>query len=81
MTRANRYFTSRNIWHIVRRCHKKDCRHGGYFELLNPTKKYRLINTKSLAVGGLGFTERFVESLGMEGRNRVIQLVDDACVV
>ena len=37
--------------------------------------------TKSLAVGGLGFTERFVESLGMEGQNRVIQLVDDACVV
>ena len=98
----------------------KDWLHGGYFELLNSTKRYRLINTKrlcqllsldseeslrmsrimwvddalkrdkiykeekwakSLAVGGLEFTEGFVESLGMKGQKRVIQLVDDGCVV
>ena len=37
--------------------------------------------TKSLAVGGLNFTEGFVESRGMKGQNRVIKLVGDACVV
>jgi len=37
--------------------------------------------TKSLAVGGLKFTEGFIESLGMKGQKRVIQLVDDGCVV
>ena len=37
--------------------------------------------TKSLAVGGLDFTEKFVESLGIKGQSRVIQLVDDSCVV
>ncbi len=37
--------------------------------------------TKSLAVGGLEFTEDFVGSLGMKGQNRVIKLVDDACIV
>ena len=36
---------------------------------------------KSLAVDGLEFTESFVESLGMKGQNRVIKLIDDACVV
>lgn len=100
--------------------HPKDWFHGGYFELQNPTKRYRLINTKrlcqllsldneddlklerrmwvddvlkqdkvykeekwtkSLAVGGLEFTEQFVESLGMKGQNRVVKLVDDTCVV
>ena len=24
MTRANRYFTAGNIWHVVHRCHKKE---------------------------------------------------------
>ncbi len=100
--------------------HPKDWLHGGYFELQNPSKRYRLINTKrlcqllsldsedslqmsrakwvnktlkqdkvykeekwtkSLVVGGLDFTEAFIESLAMKGQNRVIQLVDDACVV
>jgi len=100
--------------------HPKDWLHGGYFEVQNPSKRYRLINTKrlcqllsldneenlrlsramwvgdalkqdkvykeekwtkSLAVGGLDFTEAFIGSLGMKGQNRVIQLVDDAYVV
>ncbi len=100
--------------------HPKDWIHSGYFEVQNPSKRYRLINTKrlcqllllnseddlqlsramwvsdalrqdkvykeekwtkSLAVGRLDFTEAFIESLGMKGQNRVIQLVDDACVV
>ena len=37
--------------------------------------------TKSLAVGGLAFTEGFVDSLGLQGQNRTIKLIDDTCVV
>ena len=37
--------------------------------------------TKNLAVGGYDFTKAFIGSLGMKGQNRVIQLVDDTCVV
>ena len=37
--------------------------------------------TKSLAVGGLAFTEGFVNSLGLKGQNRTIKLIDDTCVV
>jgi len=37
--------------------------------------------TKSLAVGGLQFTESFVASLGLKGQQRKLKIQDDSCIV
>jgi len=100
--------------------HPEGWRHGGYYELQNPSKRYRLTNiqrlcellsltsehelrqqradwietalkenklqknekwSKSLAVGGLQFTESFVASLGLKGQQRKLKIQDDSCIV